>query len=203
MQIASVMAGYSYGEADVLRRAMSKKDEGKLSKERPKFIKGCLEKGYDEKLSNHVFDLILKFADYGFNKSHSVAYAIIGYKMAFLKTYFLKYFLSSSLSNVIGNEYKTKIYISEARNNEINVLCPDINESEYKYIINNNGIKCPLSIIRNVGKAGYNEIKKAREYGKFTSFIDFVVRCYSQTLNKKAVVSMASLIQLLFMFLKC
>ena len=188
MQIASVMAGYTYGEADVLRRAMSKKDESKLQKERPKFISGCLEKGYDEKLSNHVFDLILKFADYGFNKSHSVAYAIIGYKMAFLKTYFLKYFLTSSLSNVIGNEYKTKTYISEARNSGINVLCPDINKSGYKYANEADGIRCPLSIIRNVGKAGYTEIEKSRINGEFTSFIDFVVRCYSQTLNKKALI---------------
>ena len=187
MQIASVMAGYSYGEADVLRRAMSKKDEDKLSKERPKFIKGAINKGYDEKLANHVFDLILKFADYGFNKSHSVAYAIIGYKMAFLKTYFLKYFLSASLSNVIGNEYKTKIYITEARNNRITILNPDINLSEYKYVNEENGIRCPLSIIRNVGKAGYSEIEKERKNGLFTSFIDFVVRCYSQSLNKKAL----------------
>ena len=188
MQIASVMAGYSYGEADVLRRAMSKKDESKLAKERPKFIEGAIKKGYSEKLSNQVFDLILKFANYGFNKSHSVAYAIIGYKMAFLKTYFPKYFLNCSLSNVIGNEYKTKVYISEARNHGINILNPDINKSGYKYINEDDGIRCPLSIIRNVGKAGYTEIEKARANGKFLSFVDFVSRCYSQTLNKKAVV---------------
>jgi len=188
MQIASTMAGYSYGEADVLRRAMSKKDETKLLKERPKFIKGCIAKGYDEKVSNYVFDLILKFADYGFNKSHSVAYAIIGYKMAFLKNYFLKYFLTSSLSNVIGNDNKTKNYIAEARNNGIEVLNPCVNRSGYKYINEEKGIRCPLSIIRNVGKAGYNEIKKARSNSEFISFCDFVVRCYSQTLNRKALV---------------
>jgi len=187
MQIASVMAGYSYGEADVLRRAMSKKDEEKLIKERPRFIDGALKKGYDEKTSNYVFDLILKFADYGFNKSHSVAYAIIGYKMAFLKTYFLKYFLTSSLTNVIGNDYKTKIYINEARNNKIEILPPDINKSKFEYLIEENAIRCPLSIIKNVGKVGYAEIESEREKGEFKSFIDFVVRCYSQTLNKKAV----------------
>ena len=188
MQIASLMAGYSYGEADVLRRAMSKKDESKLIKERPKFISGCIINGYDDVLANKVFDLILKFANYGFNKSHSVAYAVIGYKMAFLKTYFLKYFLTSSLSNVIGNENKTKIYITEARNSGIEVLNPDINKSGYKYICEADGIRCPLSIIRNVGKAGYSEIEKARGDGEFISFCDFVVRCYSQTLNKKAII---------------
>ena len=188
MQIASVMAGYSYGEADVLRRAMSKKDEIKLSKERPKFIQGAINKGYEEQLANQVFDLILKFANYGFNKSHSVAYAVIGYKMAFLKTYFPKYFLTSSLSNVIGNEYKTNIYISEARNSGINILNPDINKSGYKYTNENEGIRCPLSIIRNVGKAGYTEIERERKKCEFVSFIDFVSRCYSQTLNKKALI---------------
>ena len=187
MQIASLMAGYSYGEADVLRRAMSKKDESKLIKERPKFISGCINKGYSEDIANQVFDLILKFANYGFNKSHSVAYAVIGYKMAFLKTYFLKYFLTSSLSNVIGNENKTKIYITEARSNGIEILNPCVNQSGYKYLIEDNGIRCPLSIIKNVGKAGYNEIEKARRDGEFKSFCDFVVRCYSQTLNRKAI----------------
>jgi len=187
MQIASIMAGYTYGEADILRRAMSKKDESKLSKERPKFISGSIGKGYSEELANHVFDLILKFANYGFNKSHSVAYAVIGYKMAFLKTYFLKYFLTSSLSNVIGNDSKTKIYITEARNNGIKILNPSVNKSGYKYICESDGIRCPLSIIRNVGKAGYSEIEKARKDGQFISFCDFVVRCYSQTLNKKSI----------------
>ena len=187
MQIASLMAGYSYGEADVLRRAMSKKDESKLIKERPKFIFGCINRGYSEDIANQVFDLILKFANYGFNKSHSVAYAVIGYKMAFLKTYFLKYFLTSSLSNVIGNENKTKIYITEARGNGIEILNPCVNRSGYKYVSEDNGIRCPLSIIKNVGKAGYNEIEKARKDGDFVSFCDFVVRCYSQTLNRKAI----------------
>jgi len=188
MQIASVMAGYTYGEADVLRRAMSKKNEEKLAMERPKFIRGAISKGYDEELANKVFDLILKFANYGFNKSHSVAYAVIGYKMAFLKTYFLKYFLTSSLSNVIGNENKTKIYISEARNNGVEILCPCVNKSGYKYINEEKGIRCPLSIIRNVGKAGYTEIERARKDGEFISFVDFVSRCYSQTLNRKAII---------------
>jgi len=188
MQIASVMAGYTYGEADVLRRNMSKKDENKLSEERPKFIKGALKKGYDEKLANKVFDLILKFANYGFNKSHSVAYAIIGYKMAFLKTYFPKYFLTSALTNAIGNDDKTKIYLTEAKNYGIEILNPHINKSGYEYVYEEKGIRCPLSIIKNVGRAGYSEIEKARVNGEFTSFVDFVSRCYSQILNRKALI---------------
>ena len=190
MQIASVMAGYSYGEADVLRRAMSKKDEVKLAKERPKFINGAISKGYDESLANKVFDLILKFANYGFNKSHSVAYAIIAYKMAFLKTYFLQYFLASSLSNVIGNTEKTKTYITEARNSGINILPPIVSKSGYKYVVEGDGIRCPLSLVEYVGEIGCKEVEIAREKGEFTSFINFVSRCYSRILNKNALLSL-------------
>lgn len=95
MQIVRKMASYSYGEADILRRAMSKKKESIILAEKPKFIKGCLDNGYDERTATEVYDLILKFANYGFNKSHSVSYAITAYKMAFIKTYFL-----STLSQV-------------------------------------------------------------------------------------------------------
>ena len=190
MEIAKVMAGYTYGEADVLRRAMSKKDESKLLKERPKFIEGAVSKGYSLDKANYVFDLILKFADYGFNKSHSVAYAIIGYKMAFLKTYFPMYFLASSLTNVIGNEYKTKMYLQEARSDNIKILCPNINYSSYKYEVVDNSIRCPISIIKNIGKVGYNEIEKEKKNGEFVDFTDFVVRCYSQSLNKKSIISL-------------
>ena len=115
MQIARLMAGYSFGEADILRRAMSKKKEEILLKEKPKFINGCLNNGYDENVASAVYDLILKFANYGFNKSHSVAYAITSYRMAFIKAYFSKYFISAILFNSIGNDIKTNIYINRAR----------------------------------------------------------------------------------------
>lgn len=190
MEIAKVMAGYTYGQADVLRRAMSKKDEAKLIKEKPRFIDGALKKGYTLEKATYVFNLILKFASYGFNKSHSVAYAIIGYKMAFLKTYFPLYFLTSSLTNVIGNEVKTKIYLSEARNNKIEILSPNINISKDKYEIVESKIICPITIIKNIGKIGYEVIRKEQEKNKFTSFIDFVLRCYNQSLNKKSITSL-------------
>ena len=163
MQIVRKLAGYSYGEADILRRAMSKKKEDIILKERPKFIKGALENGYSEEIANRVYDLILKFANYGFNKSHSVAYAITAYKMAFIKTYFLKYFICALLTNVIGNESKTNIYINRARRSGIKILNPDVNESGLKYYIDKEGIRCPLSIIRNVGTAIANDIIRERE----------------------------------------
>lgn len=187
MQVAVTLAGYTLGEADILRRAMSKKKESVLLAEKPKFIEKSLNRGYSKEVAEKVYELILKFANYGFNKSHSVAYAIIAYKMAFLKTYFLNYFLASILTNVIGSETKTKIYISEARNHNINVLEPDINKSINKYIVYNSSILCPLSIIKNVGTVISNDIIKEREKGPYTSFIDFVKRNYSIGINKKTL----------------
>ncbi len=190
MQIVRTLAGYSYGEADVLRRAMSKKKEQIILNEKPKFIKGCLKNGYSEEMANQVYNLILKFADYGFNKSHSVAYAIVAYKMAFIKTYFLKYFISGLLTNAIGNEVKTSTYINRARRSGIKILSPDINESTNKYFVIDNAIRCPLAIIRNVGTAVSNDIIKEREKGKFTDFSDFIVRMYSTGINRKVIVSL-------------
>lgn len=190
MQVAVTLAGYTLGEADILRRAMSKKKESILLEEKPKFIKRSIAKGYSEELASQVYELILKFANYGFNKSHSVAYAIIAYKMAFLKTYFLQYFLASILTNVIGSETKTKNYISESRNHQISVLEPDINKSTNKYIVENKAIRCPLSIIKNVGTTISNDIIKEREKGPYTSFIDFVKRNYNVGINKKVLTSL-------------
>jgi DNA polymerase-3 subunit alpha len=190
MQVAVTLAGYTLGEADILRRAMSKKKESILLEEKPKFIKRSIEKGYTKELATQVYELILKFANYGFNKSHSVAYAIIAYKMAFLKTYFLQYFLSSILTNVIGSEPKTKTYISESRNHQIPVLEPDINKSTNKYIVEDKAIRCPLSIIKNVGTTISNDIIKEREKGPYTSFIDFVKRNYTVGINKKVLTSL-------------
>lgn len=187
MQIARILAGYTLGEADILRRAMSKKKEEILLKERPKFIRQSIKRGYTEEISNQVFDLILKFANYGFNKAHSVAYSVIAYKMAFLKTYFPIYFLTSILNNSIGSEMKTKNYIMEIRNKKINILCPDINKSDYKYKIENGSVRCPLSIIKNVGIANCNEIIKEREKGEFVNFLDFAKRT---NLNKKILNSL-------------
>ena len=180
MQIARLMAGYSFGEADILRRAMSKKKEEILLKEKPKFINGCLNNGYDENVASAVYDLILKFANYGFNKSHSVAYAITSYRMAFIKAYFPKYFISAILSNSIGNDIKTNIYINRARKSNIKILPPDINLSTSKYYVDGNNIRCPLSIIKSVGTVSSNDIIKEREKGQFTDFSDFVTKHNTQ-----------------------
>ena len=190
MQIVRKLAGYSYGEADILRRAMSKKKEDIILKERPKFIKGAIDNGYSEDIANRVYDLILKFANYGFNKSHSVAYAIIAYRMAFIKTYFLKYFICALLTNAIGNEVKTNIYINRARRSGIKILSPSVNDSKLKYYTDGNSIRCPLSIIRNVGTSVANDIIHEREKGEFTDFCNFVLRMQGTGVNRKVLTSL-------------
>ncbi len=190
MQIVRKMASYSYGEADILRRAMSKKKESIILAEKPKFIKGCLDNGYDEGTATEVYDLILKFANYGFNKSHSVAYAITSYRMAFIKAYFPKYFISAILSNSIGNDIKTNIYINRARKSNIKILPPDINLSTSKYYVDGNNIRCPLSIIKSVGTVSSNDIIKEREKGQFTDFSDFVLRMNGTSVNTRVITNL-------------
>lgn len=190
MQIARLMASYSYGEADILRRAMSKKKEEILLKEKPKFISGCLSNGYDEETANKVYDLILKFANYGFNKSHSVAYAITSYRMAFIKAYFLKYFICAILTNCIGNEEKTNIYINRARKAGIKILPPDVNLSTNKYFAEGSSIRCPLSIIKSVGTISSNDIINERENGLFKDFCDFVLRVSGTSVNTRVITNL-------------
>ncbi len=190
MQIAVTMAGYTLGEADILRRAMSKKKEEILLKEKEKFITGSIKNGYSKEIAEKVYNLILKFANYGFNKSHAVAYSIIAYKMAFLKTHFYKYFMLSVLNNVINNENKTNIYISKLRQKNIKVLPPDINISNKEYIIKDGDIYAPLSIIRNVGMNISNVILNEREKEEYKDFINFVKRTYTKGINKKVLESL-------------
>ena len=187
MQIAVKMAGYTLGEADILRRAMSKKKEDILLKEKTKFIAGSIKKGYKEKTAEEVYNLILKFANYGFNKSHAVAYAMIAYRMAFLKTHFYEYFMLSLLTNVINNENKTNLYISKLRSKNIQVLPPDINLSTSTYIIDNKRIICPFGIIKNIGANVASIILTERENGPYTSFINFVRRTYHKGISRKVL----------------
>lgn len=190
MNIARILAGYTLGEADILRRAISKKKEDILLKEKPKFIEKSINNGYSKETSENIYNLILKFANYGFNKSHSVGYATVAYKMAFLKKYFFKYFETAILNNVIGHETKTQTYITEIRQNNIKIIPPDINISTYKYQVTEYGIICPLSIIKNIGLSTCNDILKERENGQYKSFTDFVTRTYSKGINKKTLISL-------------
>ena len=190
MQIAQVMADYSLGEADILRKAMSKKKKDILISEEEKFTKRALNKGYDINLVKKVYDLMLKFAEYGFNKSHSIGYSIVAYKMAYLKAYFPKNFITYLLSMEINDEVKTKQYIYEAKKNNIDILMPDINLSFKNYIIEEKGIRYPLTNIRNVGMQASELIIKERENGIYKDIYDFIKRCYGKSVTTKTLESL-------------
>ncbi len=172
MQVANIFAGYSLGEADILRRAMSKKKFDMLKNEEEKFIKKSLERGHSYELSKKIFDLILNFAGYGFNRAHSVAYSIIAYKMAYLKVRFKHEFYSNLLTNVIGVESKTQDYIMEAKSKEIDIVKPNINVSSKKYVVKDSKIYFPFSNIKSVGSVASNSIIKARGDKEFSDIYD-------------------------------
>ena len=179
MQIARKMAGFSYAKADELRRAMSKKKEDLLLSYKEEFIIGGMNKGYDKETLVKVYNLILKFANYGFNKAHSVSYAIIGYKIAYLKVHYPLYFETEILNNIIGVSNKTKQIIDECKRLDVRIKTPNINLSTDKYIILNNELLFPLSVVRGIGVLTSREIVNERNLnGNFTSYLDFVRRCY-------------------------
>ena len=185
MQVANIYAGYSLGEADILRRAMSKKKVDLLKAEEEKFIKKSVEKGHSEEQAKKIFDLILNFAGYGFNKSHSVVYSIVAYKMAYLKCYYKTIFFANLLTNVIGSETKTNEYILEAKKNEIEIEKPTINNSESRYKVEDNKIIYPISNIKSIGLVVTEQIKKAKETGPFTDILDCFSRLYIAGIGKK------------------
>ena len=187
MQVANIYAGYTLGEADILRRAMSKKKLDLLQKEEEKFIKKSMEKNHPYPQAKKLFDLILNFAGYGFNKSHSVVYSIIAYKMAYLKCHYKTIFFANLLSNVIGSETKTSEYIMECKSNNVEVKKPTINDSESKYIVKDNKIIYPISNIKGIGVVGSEQIKKAKEEGEFLDIYDCISRLFIAGVGKKTI----------------
>ena len=189
MQIARTMAGFTFGEADILRRAMSKKKLKVLEEQKEKFLMGCKKNNYDEKVSEEVYNLILNFANYGFNRAHSVAYSIIAYKMAYLKSHYPKEFFKNLLSSVIGSEKKTEEYIYEAKANHIDILKPNINVSTDTYEITNEGLVYPLSNIRNVGVVACKQIIEARKDG-FQDLYDAMYKLLKNNVSRKTIESL-------------
>lgn len=173
MQIARTFASYTYAEADVLRKAMSKKKEDVLLKEKDKFISQSVANGHSLELANRVYDLILKFASYGFNKAHSVSYSRIAYIMAYLKAHYPLVFIKHLLNSVIGSEVKTKEYIMSAKSHGLNINKPDINKSGLTYIICNNELYFPFTNIKNVGE---NTAKEIVNKQPFKDIFDFMSR---------------------------
>ncbi|WP_323704598.1 DNA polymerase III subunit alpha [Mammaliicoccus sp. Dog046] len=188
MQIASTFAGFTYGEADILRRAMSKKNREVLESERKHFVDGSLQRGYKEDTAIKIFDLILKFADYGYPKAHAVAYSKIAYIMTYLKVHYPTYFYASILSNVIGNEVKTEQMVTELKRIGVQIYPPSINKSEWYYKASSNGIYTSLGSIKGVGFQSVKTIVNERkEHGPFKDMYDLVHRLPSKVKNKKLI----------------
>ncbi len=187
IQIASKMAGFSLGEADLLRRAVGKKQKEVLDKERQHFIQGAVKKGYSQSLANDIYDLIVRFANYGYNRSHAVAYSMITYQLAFLKANYPVYFMAGLLTSAIGNDSKIAQYIVETKQKEIVVLPPSINHSGYSFQVEQKGIRYSLAAIKSVGATVLKEIFQARKKKKFDDLFDFCIRVSSKAINRKTL----------------
>lgn len=191
MQIAQKMAGFSLSKADILRKAMSKKKLKDLQQLEQEFTQGAINRGYTEEVIHKVYALILKFANYGFNKSHSVAYGLLAYQMAYLKANAPLQFFTSLLNSVIGSEGKTSEYIFEARKRKLTILPPSVNASEARYLIENEAIRYPLLGIKNIGVAICENILKDRAiHGQYLDFYDFVARMATCRVSRKCIESL-------------
>lgn len=187
LRIAKTMAGFSLGEADLLRKAVSKKKKDVLDKERTHFVKGSLIKGYTEQVANNVYDLIVKFANYGFNRSHSVAYATIAYQMAYLKANYPRFFMAELMTTLAGNEDKISNLIQELRAQDVEILNPSINKSGMGFQVEGeNALRFGLSSIKFISGAVVREILKERKNG-FKDFFDFVGRLPQKIINQKVI----------------
>ncbi|UMZ74494.1 DNA polymerase III subunit alpha [Natranaerofaba carboxydovora] len=192
MQVANIIAGFSLGEADLLRRAIGKKKKNILDEQRVKFVEGCVNNGYDRELGEKIYELIVKFADYGFNKSHSAAYAYLAYQSAYLKANYPTEFMAALLTNSMDDSDKISLYIEDLKQLDLEILPPDINESLVNFTVVEPGkIRFGLAAVKNVGKAAVEEIISTREEDeKFTSFLDFVNRVDLRACNRKTLESL-------------
>lgn len=220
MQIASKMAGFSLGEADLLRRAVSKKKREVLDEERAHFVKGAVGQGYAEGEANHVYDMIVRFADYGFPRAHATAYGVLAFQTAYLKAHFPRHFMASMLTAVMGNHRKVAEYVDECRRMHLSVLPPDVNESGVTFtplllrgeqhmdgaaasganspaqgaagaeLADRGAIRFGLAAIKNVGTQAIDAILAERRQGPFTSLLDFCQRVDLRVCNKRVIESL-------------
>ncbi|AEA34358.1 DNA polymerase III subunit alpha [Hippea maritima] len=194
MQIASKLAGYSLGEADILRRAMGKKKKEVMDQQRGIFVKRAVERGVSKEKAEEIFDLMAKFAEYGFNKSHSAAYAYIAYQTAYLKAHYPAYFMSALLTSEKNNTDNIAKYIEECNRMKITVLPPDINDSFHDFAVAEKDgkkvIRFGFSAIKNVGDAAIENIIEIRKESKFESIFDFLKRTDTRKVNKKVLESL-------------
>jgi DNA polymerase-3 subunit alpha len=191
MQIANRLAGYSLGEADLLRRAMGKKKPEEMAKQRERFVKGALDRGFPERKIEKIFDLMEQFAGYGFNKSHSAAYALLAYHTAYLKTHYPVEFMAALLTSVSGSTDDVVKYINECREMGIAVEPPDVNVSDANFTPHGEAIRFGLSAVKNVGHNAIESIVLARkEVGTFKSIFQFCEKVDLRLLNKRVIESL-------------
>jgi len=186
MQIAQVLAGYTLGQADMLRRAMGKKKPEEMAEQRKIFMEGAERQKVPADKAEQIFDLMEKFAGYGFNKSHSAAYALISYQTAYLKTHFPQAFMAATLTCDMGTTDKVATLINDCRSMDIEVLAPDINASSWEFVPEESAIRYGLGAIKGVGEAVIQELVRTREEsGVFTTFEEMVLRLPEKTMNKR------------------
>ena len=190
MQIFREVAGYTYGHADIVRRAMSKKKHDVMEAEREAFVRGAKERGIPEGRAEGLFDDMTSFANYAFNKSHAAAYAVISFRTAYLKAHYPREYLAALLTSVLGNTGKLAEYIAEAQKLGISVLPPDINESRMTFTVSDGNIRFGLLALRGVGPQFVRALTEERARAPFASFEDFVERMATVDLNKRMVESL-------------
>ncbi len=191
MKIANIMAGYSLGEADLLRRAMGKKNIQIMEENREKFISRSINNGYSEEKALEMFELIDKFAGYGFNKSHSAAYALIAYWTAYFKAHYMKHYYAALMTSEMAHIEDIAYYVEDAKLHNLKLHLPDINRASSKFRVDKDGIIFALSAIKNVGEGISQKIlEEYRENGEYKNLEDFVLRTKQYGLNKKALESL-------------
>ena len=187
MKIAQIAAGFTLAEADVLRKAMSKKKSEDLQAMQGKFVSGCLENGYTKEQAQDLFEHILKFGGYGFNKSHAVAYGVIAYQSAYLKARYPLFFYGSLIDSSIGDSAKISQYIDECRRRGIRVLPPDVNRSESECAVSGNALQLPLSIVKGIGVHAADEIIRERGSEPYKDFFDFTARASLHRITRASI----------------
>jgi DNA polymerase-3 subunit alpha len=190
MKIAGQIANFSMAEADNLRKAMGKKIASVMAEQRDRFVKGAMENGIDEQKANELFELIETFAGYGFNKSHSAAYALIAYQTAYLKAHFPAEFMAAVLTSEMNSSDSVAKYIAECRNMNIPILPPDINESHKGFTVSGKKIRFGLAAVKNVGESAIESVIEIRQQGQFSSLFDFCQRVDLRKVNKRVLESL-------------
>ncbi len=191
MQIAQIIGGYTLGGADLLRRAMGKKKAEEMAKHRDIFVSGAKENKYDEALANKLFDLMAMFAEYGFNKSHTAAYAVVTYHTAWLKAHYPSEFFAGTLSSDMSDSDKVKLFVADAIQNKVEILPPDINESQWQFVATDDRVvRYGLGAIKGAGEAAVENLIEVRAQGPFTDLYEFCRRVDRKMVNKRTLEAM-------------